>query len=142
MRVLDCAQKQDGHISLFGKNIGISFQIKDDLLDLTADHSELGKPVGSDVRKGKKTLIIVHALNNGTEDQKQHIKQILGKEDASDEEISALINTLNEIGSIDYVKNQVKQLIDAGKLSLSQIEDSKAKEGLISISDYLLKRRN
>jgi geranylgeranyl diphosphate synthase type I len=128
-------------LSLFGRNAGIAFQIKDDLLDLTADQVELGKPVGSDIRKGKKTLMIVHALNHTTPRQRQEMNTLLGNENATDEDIHDMIGLLQDLGSINYAEEKVKTLIDEGKNALKTLDETEAKKTLLAMSDYLINRR-
>ncbi len=124
----------------YGNNIGLAFQVKDDVLDLTADGKDLGKPVGSDVRAGKKTLVMVHALENSGGEDKNRIQDVLGRKDASDEEVKAVVAKLRELGSIAYAEERVSTLIDEGKAALDVLPDSDAKESLLALADYLVSR--
>ncbi|MCW4050594.1 MAG: polyprenyl synthetase family protein [Candidatus Bathyarchaeota archaeon] len=124
----------------FAWDAGIAFQIVDDILGITADEKKLGKPVGSDIREGKKTLIVIHALENATPEQKKVLMSALGVEDASTESIEAAVKTLYDIGSIqsavkvaeDYTKNALKML--------DVIPDNPAKDELKSLVEYFVKR--
>src|ERR1700748_2655511 len=62
----DASEEVEEQLGEYGRNLGIAFQIVDDVLDLTATEEVLGKPVASDLREGKATLAIVHAMENGT----------------------------------------------------------------------------
>ncbi|MFC2162782.1 polyprenyl synthetase family protein [Candidatus Altiarchaeota archaeon] len=135
------SQEELNALSVYGRNIGIAFQVKDDLLDLMAEPSELGKPVGSDIRKGKKTLIIVHALNNADPSQKDEINSVLGDNKATDDQVRETIDLLTEIGSIQYAKDTIVRLMDEGVRSLKILKDSEAKQHLTSLSEYLIVRR-
>ncbi|MFH1834677.1 MAG: polyprenyl synthetase family protein [Methanobacteriota archaeon] len=126
-------------LSDYGRDIGMAFQIKDDLLDLTGDEQKLGKPVGSDICQGKKSLVIVHALAHGSEKQKKSIFNALGK-DCDEEKISELIAVLNEVGSIKYAENKLLELIGSAKKSLEEISDGEPKEILLDLADYIIER--
>jgi len=128
-------------LCVFGENAGVAFQIQDDILDLIADQKELGKPIGSDIRKGKKTLIIVHALNNAKPAEKKKLLSVLGKKKAGKKEVDAVIALLRKTGSIDYAKQRVKTLSEDGKNALDALPENDAKRNLIAISDYLMERR-
>jgi geranylgeranyl diphosphate synthase type I len=128
-------------LRIYGGNSGVAFQIKDDVLDLTADQREFGKPVGSDIRAGKKTLIIVHALENASEKDMRMILKVLGRQTASATEVNSVIGKLKQTGSIDYADRKVAELIREGKKALDVLPDSEAKESLMSLADYLIERR-
>ena len=128
-------------LKTYGANVGVAFQVKDDILDLTADEAKLGKPVGSDIRSGKKTLIIVHALENADGEDREMILSVLGKQDASDDEIKSVIEKLGQLGSLDYAEAKVRKLIDEGKGALDVLPDTEARNSLWAIAEYLFERR-
>lgn len=127
-------------IGSFAWDAGVAFQIEDDILGVTADEEILGKPVGSDLREGKKTLINIHALENSTEEQRKHIDMAFGVEDASHEDIEAAVKTLEEVGSIAYAKNVADIYISRAFKSLDVIPETPAKDELKTLVDYFLKR--
>lgn len=124
----------------YGRNIGAAFQIQDDLLDLTADEKKLGKPVGSDIRQGKKSLIIVHATTHAKKDRKQEIIKTLKKGECSKKEVEEVIRMLDEEGSIEYAKKILDELTKNAKKELKSIRDSEPKETLIALADYIIER--
>ncbi|MFH1055999.1 MAG: polyprenyl synthetase family protein [Candidatus Altiarchaeota archaeon] len=128
-------------LTTFGANSGVAFQIKDDVLDLTADRKDFGKPIGSDIRSGKKTLIIVHAMEHAGERDIKSILRVLGREEASEKEVSQVIGKLKELGSIDYADQKVADLIAEGKKALNRLPKTDARESLKALADYLVKRR-
>jgi len=109
-------------------------------LGVTADEETLGKPVGSDLREGKKTLINIHALENATEEQRKRIDRAFGVEDASHEDIEAAVKTLEEVGSISYAKNVADEHITRAFKSLDVIPDTPAKDELKTLVEYFVKR--
>lgn len=118
----------------FGRLVGMGFQIEDDVLDLTAPMEVLGKPRGGDLAEGKKTLIMIHAMDHGVE------LEIFGKKNATQEEIEAALDTLQNSGSIEYAKTKATTLVKQGKDALKVLEDSPAKTLLLELADYMIDR--
>lgn len=119
----------------FGRLTGVGFQIQDDVLDLTAPEEVLGKRRGGDLIEGKKTLIMIHALDHGVR------PEIFGKKDASPEEIERSIATLERSGSIDYASFRATELVDRGKRALGVLPDTPAKALLLDLADFMIRRR-
>ena len=85
----------------YGMNLGIAFQIADDILGLTADEKELGKPIYSDIREGKKTVLLIKALHSASEQQRKKILKALGNRNCSREELEDAAKIVLEL-SLDY----------------------------------------
>jgi len=129
----------------YARLLGIGFQIWDDVLGLTANQKVLGKPVGSDIRNGKRTLIVVHAMEAlGPEGKKRHAKvlEALGNEKATDEEVAAVIRLFMEIGSLDHVKRLALDYAENAKKSLSSLPDSEEKGFLSALVDFSVGRES
>src|SRR6202041_2794 len=73
----DVSEATEEQLGEYGRNLGVAFQIVDDVLDLTASEETLGKPVASDLREGKATLPVIHAYNHGTPAERAIIDQVL-----------------------------------------------------------------
>jgi len=134
------SDEQVDALGSFAWDAGVAFQIEDDVLGVTADEETLGKPVGSDLREGKKTLINIHALENATEEQRKHIDMAFGVEDASHQDIEAAVKTLEEMGSIAYAKNVADMYITRAFKTLDVIPDTSAKDELKALVEYFVKR--
>ncbi len=119
----------------FGRLTGMGFQIQDDVLDLTASQKVLGKKRGGDLIEGKKTLIIIHALDHGVE------LDVFGRKNAGPEEIETALSVLEKSGSIDYARVRAVDLVERGKRALDVLPDSPAKNLLLSLADYMIGRR-
>lgn len=119
----------------FGRLTGMGFQIQDDVLDLTASEKVLGKKRGGDIIEGKKTLIIIHALDHGVK------LDVFGRKDAKTDEIEAALSVLDGSGSIDYARRKAVDLVEKGKRALDVLPDSPAKSLLLSLADYMIGRR-
>lgn len=86
--------------SIYGECFGMAFQIADDLLDITSDSKTLGKPWGSDIRAGKRTILVLHAIEHGTPAQVAALRAALGREDAPDASVHAAAQALRDSGAI------------------------------------------
>jgi geranylgeranyl diphosphate synthase type I len=129
-------------LGVFGWNAGIAFQLYDDILGATATEEILGKPVGSDFREGKKTLLMIHALEKASSKQKSIILNVLGNKEASKEEIKEVTDILYYLGSIDYVNEKAEYYIQKAMSSLSILPETDAKKDLKDLVDYFINRKN
>jgi geranylgeranyl diphosphate synthase type I len=126
----------------FGCYAGIAFQIIDDILALTADEKVLKKPVGNDIREGKRTLIVVYALKKASNSQRQKILETLGNQDASAEQIRETISLFESLGAIAYAKKLADNYIRKSKKALSRFPDGQDKEDLLNLADLIFARQN
>jgi geranylgeranyl diphosphate synthase type I len=126
----------------FGRYAGIAFQVIDDILALTADEKVLKKPVGNDIREGKRTLMVVRALEKASKSQRKQILGTLGNKDASAEQIRETIDLIGSLGAIDYAKKLADKYIKKAKKVLARFPASEDREGLISLADLIFARQN
>jgi geranylgeranyl diphosphate synthase type I len=124
----------------FGRLMGLGFQIWDDVLDLRADEKALGKPVGSDIRNGKKTLIIIYALEVLDGQKKERLKQILGREGASKKEVDEAIAILDSAGAIDRAERIALEMISKAKKLLDDLPEGEDRQKLKDLTDFMIKR--
>ncbi|WP_456330081.1 polyprenyl synthetase family protein [Archaeoglobus sp.] len=116
----------------YGLLSGVGFQIQDDLLDLT---EETGKDWGSDILKGKKTLIVIKAFEKGIK------LKTFGKGKADASEIREDIEKLRECGAIDYAAKKAREMAEEAKRKLDILPESKAKEILLELTNFLVTRK-
>jgi geranylgeranyl diphosphate synthase type I len=126
----------------YGRLIGLGFQIWDDVLDLRSDQETFGKPVLNDIRNGKKTLIVVHALDTMKSPQKDQLIAVLGKKDATEEELRHAKDLLESIGSIDYASRVASEFVAKAKDKLKVLKDSQHKAALMTFADFMLARKS
>lgn len=124
----------------FAWDAGIAFQIIDDILGVVGDEKTLGKPVGSDLREGKKTLIVIHALKRASPIERKAITRVLGVKDAKTSEIEAANEALRSTGGIDYARAKAREYADKAKATLTLFPESQAKNDLLGLVDYFMKR--
>lgn len=137
-----CNKKHEKVIALanFAKTCGIAFQMQDDILGLTADETKLGKPVGSDVLEGKKTLTAYYALSHFNSEETKKFLTIYGNAQASEEEIKTAINMIINAGAIEKTNKIACDMINNAIKKLDIIDASKYKDLLISWADYMVNR--
>lgn len=119
---------------------GIAFQLQDDLLGVLGDEKTLGKPVGSDLREGKKTTILYEALRNADEDQKRIILHVLGNKNAGADEINKVIALFKELNGIDHTRQLAASYIEKALPCLDPIPASKYKDLLLQWADFMINR--
>lgn len=124
-----------GAMDEFGRLTGIGFQLQDDVIDLMTPERVSGKRQGGDLIEGKKTLIMIHAFANDV------VVPVFGRKDASEEEISRSISILQESGSIDYARSRAEEMVVRGKRALDVLPSSPAKETMLELADYMIRRR-
>ncbi len=126
----------------FGRYAGVAFQVIDDILALTADEKVLKKPVGNDIREGKRTLMVVYALKKASKSQRQKILETLGNQDASAEQIRETISLFESLGAIAYAKKLADKYIRKSKKALSKFPEGQDKEDLLNLADLIFARQN
>ena len=122
----------------YGLHLGNAFQLIDDALDYCYDAKTIGKNIGDDLADGKATLPLIHALQHGTELQKQQIMSSLKQ--GSLDFLPEILIALEETKAIEYTKNIAAQEIDKALSSLVILPDSKYKEALINLAHFALQR--
>lgn len=133
-------QKQFESLASYGRLIGIAFQIQDDVLGVWGKQEKFGKPIGSDIREGKRTLIIVRALATASEKDRETLLRAFGKRNATNAEIKKAIEVLRGVGAIDYVAERARKLVADAKLKLKVLHESNAKEALLELADFVVER--
>jgi geranylgeranyl diphosphate synthase type I len=124
----------------WGLKLGLCFQLMDDLIDITGDTETLGKPAGSDVVQGKKTLIAIHALDSGND--LPAFSKVYGKGECTDEDLAKAVEELRNNGSIDYAMDRAMRYHSEAHSILDGLQSSHALEVLRQLTDMQLTRIN
>ena len=127
-------------LSWFGRNIGIAFQLVDDLIGITGDHKLTGKAVGNDLREGKKTYPILLALRNAKGENRSKILKIFGRKNASASDLKEAVGTISTIGIDQEIRLAARTHIEKAVQSLADYEDSEAKRALESSASFIVER--
>jgi geranylgeranyl diphosphate synthase type I len=127
--------------SRFGEELGMAYQIMDDTLDLVGDEATLGKPVFTDIRGGKKSVVLIHCMSRCSDDDRMFIRALLGRSGPyGKDEISKLLGLIQEHGSLDYASNLAHQHTQAAREVLAATPKGTAKSHLLELADYLASR--
>lgn len=124
---------------LFGENIGICFQIKDDIFDYY-ESKEIGKPTGNDMLEGKLTLPALYALNSTHDKQAKEIAVKVKNGTATTGEIARLIEFTKEHGGIEYATKVMVEFKEKALSLLASMEDTDVKKALVCYLDYVVER--
>ncbi|MBW2992627.1 polyprenyl synthetase family protein [Candidatus Woesearchaeota archaeon] len=134
-------EKHLKQISGFSIPLGQAFQIKDDILNIFGEESEIGKSVCSDIKEGKKTLLIAKALENSTLKQRLFIKRCLGNKNLTKKQIKKLKKIIIDTGSLDYSKQIAQDMVKRAKIKIKSSKFKKpAKIFLLNLADYIIER--
>ena len=128
------------NLRAFGENLGIAFQIKDDLLDYDGSEKKLGKPIGKDLLENVVTLPIIYSLKKVDEDTQKEMLSILenGKQDQQE----SIIQLVKETGGLQYANFQAELYIQKALRCLDRYDDSPCKDSLILLSNFITSRES
>ncbi len=138
--IADAPEEKEKALSDFGYHLGIAFQMADDLFDYTMDTAALGKEVGADLREGKLTLPVIHALKQANPADRDEMIKIIKNEAFTVDEFNVLVDLLKKNDGITYTEKKAEFCIEKAKEALSVFEPSKTKDSLIDIANYALAR--
>ena len=133
----DALEEQLGE---YGRNLGLAFQIVDDVLDLTSSEAVLGKPVASDLREGKATLAVIHALERGTGADREAIRTVLADGNFDRVKHASILEILKRHGSIAYAMDAARAYAEAARLSIAELPPNKAHSALLWVPGYVVER--
>jgi len=132
--------EQEAALATFGHDIGIAFQLIDDLLDYAADPDELGKQVGADLREGKMTYPLIHLLRNGSEQQRACALTCLGDAEATAAGLQDVIADMQAIGSFDATRAEAVRFAEQARSALAVLPASPAREALGELPQFVVTR--
>ena len=126
----------------FGKNLGIAFQLQDDLLDIYGDQEALGKMLGTDIVDNKKTFLMIMALENSSPDQRNELIDWLTKKYFKREEkVSAITSIFNDLGVRDITEGRIRGYYDKAMIKLTHLnKPEERKTELSNFAGYLMNR--
>ncbi|MGD9105592.1 MAG: polyprenyl synthetase family protein [Desulfobacterales bacterium] len=133
-------KEKETALSDYGFNLGMAFQMVDDLLDYSLDTRTLGKEVGADLKEGKLTLPVIYSLKAANTTDRIQMEKIIKNKDFSVEDFKTLIALMNKYGGQKYTENLAKEYVRNAKDALTVFNNSKTKKILLMIADYTLTR--
>jgi octaprenyl-diphosphate synthase len=133
-------REQEAALQEYGFNLGVAFQLVDDLLDFTGDRTALGKPIGADLREGKMTLPLIHLLRQDEEAGERIVREIISTRTANEAQWCDLLAILKAHRSIDYAHRRAVEYAERAKKPLHVFPPSSERDALLALPDYVLAR--
>jgi octaprenyl-diphosphate synthase len=138
--VAEASEDSEVALECYGRNLGIAFQLTDDVIDYASDAAVMGKGVGDDVRDGKMTLPVILAYARGSDDERAFWREAIGGERVSDEDLAHATALLRSTGAladtIERARQYARRAIDA----LAMFPASKAKAALTEAAEFAVAR--
>jgi octaprenyl-diphosphate synthase len=133
---------EDAELALesYGRNLGIAFQLTDDVIDYASDLATMGKGVGDDFRDGKMTLPVILAYARGSEGDRAFWRSAIGGERVSDEDLGEAIRLLRASGALDDTLERARLYGRRAIDSLAKVPSSKAKSALVEAAEFAVAR--
>ena len=132
--------EQEEKLALYGRNLGMAFQLVDDVLDLTASENVLGKPVGSDLREGKVTLAVIHALEQCTPLERERIETVLRERAFHSTSHQEVLDILSRYNSVDMAIARASEYAEDARSCICAFSDSEIKRALLWAPDFVVAR--
>ena len=124
----------------YGRNLGMAFQIVDDVLDLTATEDVLGKPAASDLREGKATLAVIHALERCTPEERAKIETILREMSFNGVTHAHILEILQRYGSLEAANARAARYAESARKAICTFPDSEIKRALLWAPEFVVAR--
>jgi len=125
----------------FGHSLGMSFQIRDDILDYEGTTNLIGKPVGGDIKEKKITLPLIYSLNNVSKNEAAKIRKVL-KNGNDKTKVKDVMQFVHDNNGIDYALKVAEKYSDQAKNSLNIFSDSEIKSSMQNLVDFVTQRKN
>jgi octaprenyl-diphosphate synthase len=132
--------EEEKRLGQYGRQLGLAFQIVDDVLDLTASETVLGKPVASDLREGKATMSVIHALERCTPVERHHIETILHDRAFNGVTHADILTILNRYASLEFASHEAARYAESARNALGIFPDSEIKRALLWAPDFVVAR--
>lgn len=126
-------------LQLYGKNLGIAFQLIDDVLDMSADEDKIRKKAGIDIREGIYTLPVIYTLKNDTSES-QVLRAMLAKKKLSNDQVIKVIGILRNNGALQYSIRMAYHFAEQARQQLASLPENDSKQSLLNLIDFLFKK--
>jgi octaprenyl-diphosphate synthase len=130
--------EQTEALRTFGDNLGVAFQLVDDLLDYRGDATTLGKNVGDDLAEGKPTLPLIYCMREGTAEQAALVRQAIQK--GGIEDLESIRNAVETAGALDYTAQQARDYAERAIACLDALPASEYRDALVELSRFAVAR--
>jgi len=127
-------------LSQFTSHCGMAFQLQDDILGILGNEKTLGKPVGSDIREGKRTVIVYHSLNAAPRAERNLILKTLGNPKATPAQVKSVTQLFVKLGGIEHAAELAQKYVRKAVTALEPLPDTEYKQLLMQWADYMVNR--
>ncbi len=138
-KIGDTSEEEARELEMMATNVGLGFQIWDDYLDATATEEILGKPSGSDIRQGKRTLLVIEALNRANANDRERLIEILDSKN-TDEEVAEAVEIMDRCGALEECHKQANGYLEGARNTLSNYPESEARQLFEELLEYMVTR--
>ena len=138
--IADASDVEKEALRSYGKNLGVAFQVADDTLDYIADDNRLGKSLGEDLKEGKITLPLIHLLQNCNSSERIWLEKLISGEDFLPDDLKKVIDLMIAYGSTQYALRRAQAFSDTAKKDLAPFNDSRHRQSLFAVADYVVQR--
>src|SRR5881397_2273501 len=132
--------EQEENLAQYGRDLGMAFQITDDVLDLTASEDVLGKPVASDLREGKVTMAVIHALERCSSEERSMIETVVEQRAFNGVTHSDILGILERYGSLDFASARAAAYAELARNAICSFPDSEIKRALLWAPEFVVAR--
>ena len=133
-------REQEESLAQYGHDLGMAFQITDDVLDLTASEDVLGKPVASDLREGKVTMAVIHALERCTASERKQIETVLQERAFDGVTHAEILEILEKYGSLEAANTRALRFAELARNAICSFPDSEIKRALLWAPEFVVAR--
>jgi octaprenyl-diphosphate synthase len=138
----DVSPVQEQALADFGMELGIAFQLMDDILDYTASEEEFGKSIGHDLEEGKLTLPLIHALRSCSDDERSAVAVIIEKDELMPEDFQLVSGLVKIHGGIEYTVSRARLCIERCTQHLTCFSAGICRDALQDLAEYVVTRNH
>lgn len=133
------SEREHKRLRRYGHQLGMAFQITDDILDMVADQKVLGKPIGGDLRQGILTMPVIYSLQKSP--KRDRLRKLVEVQEKTDEQVHEAIDIIKQAGGIEFSFKATQNYIAKAKKNLDYLPDKPVKETFYQIADFIGIRR-
>jgi octaprenyl-diphosphate synthase len=135
-------EEEEAKLGSFGTNLGLAFQVIDDILDFTSSEEVLGKPIGSDLREGKVTLPLIYLLQKCRPEEAHKLFRVLEERGYHSVQFAEIMELIERYGTLEAAREKARHFADTAKSCLERFPDSPYKDALRSLADFIVERES
>ncbi len=138
--VAGAARREIESLSVFGLNVGMAFQLIDDLLDYVSTEQVFGKPVGKDLEEGKITLPLIYTLRELSDTKRREIRESFSADETPKAATEAVMDLVRAGGALEKIRTEAREYLDKASAALGVFPPARARDQLMDLNAYLIER--